>query len=173
MATERQQAYLKDLGTDPRADLDDLTKEEASQWIEELKGYFARAGLPVGAPLTAEDVARLGVRGDALAQPPTRSPGANGNGGSARVASAPPALPSPPPPPSKPRSDESWVKIELTASVSAPDGETAVVTVSASEHHRHGASDEDAEELGEMARRFLEREVSRFHRAYVRSAAEE
>ena len=64
--------------------------------------------------------------------------------------------------------DESWIKVELSASVTAPDGNTAVVTVSASGHARHGPSDEDTEKLGEMARRFLEREVARFHRQSVR-----
>ena len=76
LATERQASYLRDLGIDARTDLDELPKEEASAWIEELKGYSTRVRLGAGVPLTVEHLSRLEARDDALAQPPTRSPAA-------------------------------------------------------------------------------------------------
>jgi len=183
MATERQTEYLRDLGIDPRVDSDDLAKAEASDWITELQGYAQRAKLAVGTPLTPHILARLGARGDALAQPPTRSLSKVPENGSKMAAPSPGPFPQAPPaskpkpierpPTSKPSGDESWVKVELSTGVTTPLGEGATVTVSASAHHRHGPNDDDAEELGTMVRRFLEREVARFHREYVGSILED
>jgi len=182
MATERQTEYLRDLGIDPRADTDDLAKAEASDWITELQGYAQRAKLAVGTPLTPDILSRLGARGDALAQPPTRSVAKVPENGS-KVAPPPKSAPLPPTPPkpksterpptSKPSGDESWVKVELSTGVTTPLGEGATVTVSTSAHHRRGPNDDDAEELGTMVRRFLEREIARFHREYVGSILED
>ncbi|HTT46000.1 MAG TPA: hypothetical protein VMH38_08350 [Thermoplasmata archaeon] len=183
MATERQTEYLHDLGIDPRVDTDDLAKADASDWITELQGYAQRAKLAVGTPLTPELLARLGARGDALAQPPTRSLSKTPENGSKPAASSPGPTPTPPPPPKPKRierlpsptasGDECWLKVEISAEVTAPSGEGATVTVSASAHHRHGPSEEDAEALGQLVRRFLEREAARFHREYVGSILED
>ena len=70
MTTERQVEYLRDLGIDPRVDLNGIAKAEASDWIDELEGCVRRAGLPVGHPLAPSHLARCGARSDALAQPP-------------------------------------------------------------------------------------------------------
>jgi len=180
MATERQTEYLRDLGIDPRADTDDLAKADASDWITELQGYAQRAKLAVGTPLTPDILGRLGARADALAQPPTRSVAKVPSNGSKTAPPSPgPTPPSPPPPKPKPierpptsraSGDESWLKVELSAEVTAPSGEGATVTVSASSHHRHGPSEEDAEALGQLVRRFLEREAARFQRECVESS---
>ncbi|HTT45718.1 MAG TPA: hypothetical protein VMH38_06870 [Thermoplasmata archaeon] len=183
MATERQTEYLRDLGIDPRADTDDLAKADSSDWITELQWYAQRAKLAVGTPLTPDILSRLGARADALAQPPTRSLSKAPENGS-KTAAPSPGLPPPAPPASKPRGiepsptpkasgDESWVKVELSTGVTTPLGEGATVTVSASAHHRHGPNDDDAEELGTMVRRFLEREVARSRGEYVSADAGE
>jgi hypothetical protein len=176
LATERQTNYLRDLGIEPRTNVEALPKELASAWIEELKGYATRAGVSSGLPLKPEHLARLGARNDALAQPPARSLGGGGNGfGSAVAAQKPASNPEQPKPKVSKSSvgDESWIKVEFSAGVTAPEGESAEVTVSASTHLGHGPSDEDTEELGELVRRFLEREVARFHRAYLRLSPNE
>jgi hypothetical protein len=168
MATERQASYLRDRGIDPRCELGDLPKEQASEWIEELKGYAARAGLGGGVPLRAEHLAKLGARDDALAQPPARSMapvGSNGSKGPSNSSNGDAKLP--------PLGDESWLKVELSAGVTPLGGDGTVVTVSASTHLRHGPSAEDAEALGALVQRFLEREVARCQRAYVESFEEE
>jgi hypothetical protein len=149
--------------------LDGLAKEEASEWIEELKGYQTRAGLGVRLPLRPEHLAKLCARDDALAQPPARSVAPNGkdHGGSrsSNGRAIEPNLP--------PLGDESSPKVELSAGVSALGGDGATVTVSASAHLAHGPSEEDSEALGALVQRFLEREVARLHRAHVESFKEE
>jgi hypothetical protein len=167
MATERQANYLRNLGIDPRTELDGLPKEEASEWIEELKGYTARAGVGGGVPLRSEPLARLGTRDDALAQPPARSVAPKGNDGGNGTSNGKGAEPN------LPLGDESWLKVELSAGVMSPEGESEVVTVSASTHLRRGPSEEDAEALGALVQKFLEREVARCQRAYVEYFKEE
>ena len=179
MTTERQTEYLRDLGIDGRVDLEGIAKVEASEWIDEPEGLVKRAGLPVGRPLTSALLVRLGARSDALAQPPGRSvaPVPPNGSGSLREDPASPGRGTPPegPPvsdrPPAPPLDESWLKAELSAGVTTPIGEGATVTVSASAHHQHGPKEEEAEALGALVRRFLEREVARFQREYVSADA--
>jgi hypothetical protein len=72
-----------------------------------------------------------------------------------------------------PLGDKAWPKDELSAGLTPLGGDGAVVTVSASTHLRNGPSEEDAEALGALVRRFLEREVARSQRAYIESHREE
>lgn len=46
MVTYRQTECLRDLRVDPRVDLTDLSREEASDSIVELKELYGKAGLP-------------------------------------------------------------------------------------------------------------------------------
>jgi hypothetical protein len=159
MATNRQSLYLRDLGVDPRAELDDLPKEEASEWIEELKEYTARASLPVGRGLTAEVLRAVGAREDALMLPPSRSaavrfrPVAIENATRSEGQCAQPAL--------SPPADESWWKLELQATVPLGKDHVVTIAVSGSEHRRRGLGVQDAEALAERVRGVLEVEVRR------------
>ena len=59
----------------------------------------------------------------------------------------------------------------MRSGLTTPLGEGATVTVGASALHRHGPTEEDAEGLGRLVRRFLEGEVARFQREYVSADA--
>ena len=156
MATDRQSVYLRDLGVETRARLERLSKEVAPEWIEELKGYTVRAGLPVGQRLTEGVLRSLGARPDALSEPPghpvseadtkrqQNPPGASG--GPVRTTSP---------------ADESWWKLEVELALPLGPGRTARVAMSGSEHRRHGLSLGDAEALSERVREALERELRR------------
>ena len=162
MATDRQSLYLRDLGVDPRASTDDLPKEEASEWIEELEEYRSRASLPRGRGLTAEVLKAVGGRPDALALPPSRSTAERlgkavavpPNGGrSGEKEAVAPRSGSP--------ADESWWKLELQATVPLSGDQVVTVAVSGSEHRRRGLAVEDAAALAERVRGVLEGEVRR------------
>ncbi len=162
MVTNGQAQYLRDLGIDERASIDDLPPGEASAWIEELQGYRAQAGISKGRPVTPEHLRRVGGREDALILPPSRS------------AAGARAAPRPEPEPARavsrvrvgPVADESWWKLELQATVALREGKTISVVISGSEHRRAALSLEAATELGARVRSALEEQVEK-----VRSGA--
>ncbi len=165
MATERQVRYLRTLGIDPRVDLEELSKAEASRWISELKEYADRAALKPAEPLTHATIACLNARDDALVQPPSRSvalghASVGDRSGEvlevSRSLGRKEAIGAP--------SDESWCKVELSVTRVAEDGNAVSVLVSGSEHPRRALAATDAEELAGRLRRFLIAEAERMGR---------
>ena len=155
MCTDRQRLYLRDLGVDPTAPLAGLPKQVASEWIGELKELVSRASLPVGQPLTSALVTAIGGREEALHTPPRAlsavvpKPSANPNENSGTGCSTPTQSPA----------DESWWKLELQATVETREGRSVTISVSGSEHRRHGLRDEDAQLLAARVRAALDREL--------------
>lgn len=157
MATDRQTDYLRDLGVDRRACTDDLPKEEASAWIEELKEYSARAGSAVGRPLTVPLLRAVGAREDALVLPPGRSVrvGVEARDGARNETRGPSGTASALPP-----GDGAWWKVERACSLDLGFGEVVSIRVSGSEHVRGALDAMSADRVGALVRDALAHEVA-------------
>jgi hypothetical protein len=156
MATEKQAVYFWNLGVGPRVVKGVLPKEEPSDRISELQAYAAEAGLRRSPALDTSALQRVRAQDDALVLPPRNSAAVPDPGRSAR----PPAGNGSPGKATKSvasgtgEADESWWKLELSATWSGEDSDLATVTVSGSEHHRSALDPAEGEALAQLVRGF-------------------